>query len=519
MKKLKKNKKIILGFLLLIIFLVGKNIYQKYQEANPNWKYKKIQIENKELKKTISVDGEVVADYELNLASEIPGIISKVYIKEGDYVKKGQLLIKLKDSDYRNQVSSAYVNQKINEVAYEKTKKPNQNLDLDIKSIDDGKKTILENIQKVSSDIKSQINLLETDLSQWLRLEIDDYFDHTEFDDGIYNPTFTYRIKSQIEISRLEEERKELSSKYENYKKSNKNIDDTLDVLRDFEKMFSDLYSNSQDFLGFNEKELEQKEKHLSVLRNIVIQKRNNLISLKTTLSNLKNNLDNNKTSKEKIKNIVNPIDLKLANERIRAARVQTHSAYTQLQKTYIRATKSGVVANIYKKEGEYAGPSQALIKIYSKNKYFTADIPEVDLGKIKKEMDVNIKLDAFKNKILKGKIDFIYPEKKEVFGINYYEAKIIFDKRVLKENNIFTGMSGEVIIPYEIKKVEFSLNRDIVKKDSDKYFVWILNPEKKGSFDDKFIKKYFEVGFIGDNFIEIKDDLNKFDILNISKK
>ena len=42
------------------------------------------------------------------------------------------------------------------------------------------------------------------------------------------------------------------------------------------------------------------------------------------------------------------------------------------------------------------------------------------------------------KNKKLNGEIDSIYTEKKEVFGINYYDTKNIFYKKDLKENNLF---------------------------------------------------------------------------------
>ncbi len=77
--------------------------------------------------------------------------------------------------------------------------------------------------------------------------------------------------------------------------------------------------------------------------------------------------------------------------------------------------------------------------------------------------------------------------------------------------------MSVEVNIPYEKKLNVLSVERGVAKKDSSKYFVEVLNKNKKIPKDSKFIKKYFEAGFVGDNFVEIKDDeLRDFKIVKI---
>jgi len=519
-KKIKKHRKLILVILVLGLLFAGSKVYQKYKEANSDKKYEIVKLEKRDLRKEISIDGNVVADYEVDLASEVPGIISKVYVKEGQYVKRGQLLMKLKDSDYRSQISSAYVNQKINEVAYEKTKNPNQNLGLEKEIAQDSKEIISQNIEKTKTDIKLQIDSLGIYLSQLLRMEIDDYFDHTEFDDGLYSPTFTYRVKSQIEINRLEEERKKLGSDFQKWREGEKSLENSIAMVGEFENMVFDLYKNSQDFLGFSNRELEAKEKHLSALKNQVSLKKNSLTSLKTALANLQKQLDSSSKTEKKIGNIVNPADLKLAQERIKQARVQTHSAYLQLQKTYIRATKSGIVARVYKEAGEYAGPSAPLVKVVSKNKYVKALLPEVDLAKVKVGQEVEMAFDAYGEKRFKGKVSLIYPEQKEIQGIVYYELKIILDSKEVKDLNILSGMSVEVFIKYEEKKEVPALSRDVVKKENGgKYFVNILNKEKDGIFESKFIKKYFEAGFVGDNFVEVKNGVDgEDDVLKFKK-
>ena len=427
--KIQKYKKIILIALAIAVLFGANTVYKMYKKANPEFEYKIVKLEKRDLEKTVSVDGQVVADYEISLASEIPGIISKVYVKDGQYVKKGQLLMKLKDADYRNNINSAYAVQKINEASYQKVKNPNQNLELDRQVIEDSREVVLENIEKTKFDINANVDSLEIYLSQILRMEVDDYFDHTEFDGGYAtSPVFTYRIKSEIETSRLEEERERLGEDFKKYKESKKTLENSIEIIGKFEKMVFGLYKNSIDFLGFNNSELERREKTLSALKNQIAGKKNSLVALKTQLAQLQKQVDSNFKTEKKLENVVNPADLKLASERIRQAKIQKNNAYTQLQKTYIRAPKSGVVVSVFKESGEYAGPSVPLIKISSLKKYLEVDVPEVDIAKVKKEMKAEIKIDAFGDKIFTGKIDFIYPEKKEIFGIVYYKARILFD-------------------------------------------------------------------------------------------
>lgn len=515
-----ENKNKIIIIFLVIVLAGGYIIYGKYKEANPDFTYKVVSLEERNLQKEISIDGRIVSDYEIDLASEIPGIISKIYVKEGDYVKKGQLLMKLKDTDLRSQVSSSYANQKINIASLEKVKNPNQNIDLDKKTIEDSREIILSNVEKTKFDIQADIDSLEIYLSQILRMDIDDYFEHTEFDDYDYssNPVFTYRIEDEIETKRLEKSRKDLGLSFLKYTDSEKNLKNSVEIIEEFNKMIFDLYKNTQYFKSFSDYELELKEKAITTLKNEVMSKKNNLVALETQLSQLENQLDSNYKAVEKVDNSVADEDVKIAQEKINLAKVQTNNAYLQLQKTNIRATRSGVVSEILKEEGEYAGPSSPLVKVISKDKYIKALIPEVDIAKINLDMDVNIKIDAYSDKVFKGKIGLIYPAEKESQGITYYEIKITLNEEEIKEFNILPGMSLEVFIIYDQKDNVLSVKRGVAKKDEKGYFVQILNSDKSKPIDEKFVNKYFEYGFIGDKYVEVISGFDEKDkIINVT--
>lgn len=508
MKKIKENIKIILISAIFIIGIMGYFIYGVYQENNPDISYKIVQLESRDLSKTISINGQIFSDYEIDLASEIPGIISRIYVKEGDYVKKGQLLMKLKDTDYRSKINTAYVNEQINKASLDKVKNPNQNLEQDIDISQNNKDIINDDIDKIRLDITSNINNLNIYLDQALRLDIDDYFDHTDT-----NPVFTYRIKSATEEANLEETRVNLGEAFQKYMNlEEKNLSDAIDITEFFEFLIFDLREASVGFLGFSDSELETKEKALSDLRNEIVEKKDELIDYKNQLNQLLKKLDINVVSEEKLENVIIEEDVKLAEQRVKLAGVETSNAYLQLQKTNIKATRDGVIAEIFKDEGEYTGSSSPLVKVISKNKYVRAFVPEVDMEKISLGMDVEIILDAFLKKKFKGVIDFIYPTEKESQGIVYYEIKILLDDDEIKNVNILPGMSLEVFITYKNKQNAVALERIITKKDDNGYFVQILNSDKKKPIDKKFINKYFEYGFIGDKYIEVISGFNEND-------
>lgn len=60
-----------------------------------------------ELKDTVNLAGSVSAMLQTKVASKVGGRISRVLVKEGDYIQKGQLLVQIDTSDIMNQVNQA----------------------------------------------------------------------------------------------------------------------------------------------------------------------------------------------------------------------------------------------------------------------------------------------------------------------------------------------------------------------------------------------------------------------------
>jgi RND family efflux transporter MFP subunit len=77
---------------------------------------KVIPLKKQEVKPVVNTSGLFTTDDETNLAFKVGGIISRIYVKEGDAIRKGQLLASLNLTEIEAQVSQA-------KLAFEKSKR------------------------------------------------------------------------------------------------------------------------------------------------------------------------------------------------------------------------------------------------------------------------------------------------------------------------------------------------------------------------------------------------------------
>jgi len=107
--------------LLVISVNIGLMLYSKKQriederrnaikEETPAVKVVTLLIEKKEFKDRINLPAMVESFEDLKVKSEVSGQIVDILVKEGDYVEKGQVLVKLDDRDYQLRLDSIEAN-------------------------------------------------------------------------------------------------------------------------------------------------------------------------------------------------------------------------------------------------------------------------------------------------------------------------------------------------------------------------------------------------------------------------
>lgn len=124
-----KNLKTVLSIIivLVVIFLIALPklpLFKEESNATPSETQARsnkavpvrtISLKTQSLDNEIKVTGAILANESIELASEISGKISGIYFKEGDNVKKGEVLIKINDEDLRAQLEKLKYTKQLNE--------------------------------------------------------------------------------------------------------------------------------------------------------------------------------------------------------------------------------------------------------------------------------------------------------------------------------------------------------------------------------------------------------------------
>ncbi len=97
-------RRVVLLFLALVVGCSGSH---EYRARKPNRvKAPTIRLEAKEVREFVPVPGRVKAVNHMILASKTQGLVKKILVKEGDRVRKGQLLIVVDNADIRSRLKA-----------------------------------------------------------------------------------------------------------------------------------------------------------------------------------------------------------------------------------------------------------------------------------------------------------------------------------------------------------------------------------------------------------------------------
>lgn len=152
------------------------------------------------------------------------------------------------------------------------------------------------------------------------------------------------------------------------------------------------------------------------------------------------------------------------------------------LERTLLLAPFDGIVAEINGEVGEFVTPSPvgvptppAVDLVDTSCLYVSAPIDEVDAPVIKIDMPAKIALDAYKDKLFKGKVRRIAPyvldKEKQARTVN---VEVEFDEDI-DNNSMLPGYSADIEIILAEKKQTLRIPSEALLENST---VYILNPE-----------------------------------------
>ena len=155
--------------------------------------------------------------------------------------------------------------------------------------------------------------------------------------------------------------------------------------------------------------------------------------------------------------NVMSEAQNKVADADIKVLKAKKDKAELDLSYTKIYAPQDGTVSGKRAEVGAYVQTGSPLFAIVPNEVWVVANFKENQVGQMKKDMPVEIKIDAYPNKVFKGKIDSIqrasgaksslFPPENAVGSfvkiVQRIPVKIVFDEEINSEEyNIVPGMS-----------------------------------------------------------------------------
>ncbi len=174
----------------------------------------------------------------------------------------------------------------------------------------------------------------------------------------------------------------------------------------------------------------------------------------KTLFETSKTQYEEAKKKLELLKKGARDEEIKIALSNYNRAIAQLKSIEIQLKKSKIISPISGFILEKYVDVGEFVAPGTPIAKITNLNEvYVRIYVPEKELGLIKLNDTVDVKIDSYPDKIFKGEIIFI-SQKSEFTPKNVQtkdeRVKLVYAVKVKIDNSegIFKpGMPADVII------------------------------------------------------------------------
>jgi HlyD family secretion protein len=143
-----------------------------------------------------------------------------------------------------------------------------------------------------------------------------------------------------------------------------------------------------------------------------------------------------------------------------RNARIQYEAQQSSNNEYTLVSAVSGMVYDLIPKTGELIQPSALVLEIGSRNKYYAEiNVDETDVSYLNTEQKVYLKIDAFPDKMLEGRITEIFPR---ISGASR-TSKVYASVTIPSDMKIFSGMSLEANIIIEEKKNVLTIPRDFL--------------------------------------------------------
>lgn len=219
------------------------------------------------------------------------------------------------------------------------------------------------------------------------------------------------------------------------------------------------------------------------------------ILNLKQSILNAKANLKIQEESLLELKKEPDYKDLRSREISVTQARNNLNTLYKNLDKYYIKAPNSGIVASLNVDVGDSVNMNTQILTINSDKKTIEALVNETYISKIKEGQEVEIKFDIFVDTSFSGEVISVSRLPEAGYAdLTYYKVVVSINngENLEKYNEIRDGMNSDIKIIISKKDNLLLVSSFALKEDSDGFYVEVLKnnlPEKKyvkiGDYND----------------------------------
>jgi len=438
---------------------------------------------------SVTGSGNIEASREARLSFGSGGKVDKIYVKEGDKVRKGDVLAKLDTSALELSLTRSQVALTEKQLALTKAQLAQQTAEYNLKNTLDTKDTLELALFNAQIDTKNaKYNVEKTrDLYTWSDIKIAqaDVDEAERYVEDTLQKLYEYlpiieeedggEVYPEIEDDFLK------SEGYEVWQDRLIHAQSSLNAAKDtLEAMLS----------GRDVEEVAIKKLQLQAAEMAETQAQKNLDELTEDITIKELEVESAKASVEH------------AQQSAILAQQSLEEAQKDLDEATITAPFDGAVASVNAEEGDTIITTTTIVHLIDPSSMeLIVELDEIDVPEVKLNQEVIIEIDALPDVEFGGRVTSIYPLPIMEGGVVLYNIKINFD--VAEDSNLKIGMSADAdIVINKRSNILLVPDRAIGKDDQG-------NPVVKVMVDEQTEERPVVIG-ISDGFeTEIVEGLN----------
>lgn len=405
-------------------------------------------VQPREFVQEVELTGKVIAAKNVDMGFETSGRVSKVNVKVGDRVKKGQVLASLANGDYTSALQKNYALAASESARLKDIQSGSKQgeIGLSANELENAKRELALNTQSLGDQLRD----IYTKADDAIRFKVDNSFRNPRS----VNPEFMYSVDQNPTLqASLSSQRLKIgemltawskNTSISNLAQIRQYITATQNFINDANTAISTV-SERVSATDSTYADISAKKTDIASARTVFASAVSSLNQAEISYNNSVNGL----TLAEQrlsVKTTGTNTDLDIQRANLQSAQAGVQSAQAMIAKTIIRAPFDGVITKVDIKEGEISSPNTPILGLLNDGEYQVETyVSENDVAKLAVGQTAKVSLDAYgRDVFFTATIISVDPAETLKDGVSTYRTKLQFAD---KDERIKSGMTANISI------------------------------------------------------------------------